>query len=83
MTTNKRLASVMLDVAAEVETASARHRSLASSHEAYAVILEELDEFWEEVRKKRSERDPAAMALELRQVAAMAVRTILDLRLDQ
>jgi hypothetical protein len=42
------------------------------------VILEELDEFWEEVRKKRSQRDPLRMLGELVQIAAMAQRCAED-----
>lgn len=66
--------------AAESELYNARklHSPLNSSHEAYAVILEEVDEFWDEVRKKRSERDPGAMRKELIQIAAMACRAAND-----
>ena len=53
----------------EHEIASARRKHLAfhSQHEAYAVILEELDEFWECVK---ADRDGTR---ELIQVAAMAI----------
>jgi hypothetical protein len=72
---------VTLDVAAEVGRAMELHSPMNSAHEAYSVILEELDEFWEEVRKKREERQPDAMRTELVQIAAMAVRAICDLNL--
>jgi hypothetical protein len=52
-----------------------------SAHEAYAVILEELEEFWEEVRLKREERNPLHMRDELVQVAAMALRAAVELNL--
>jgi hypothetical protein len=52
-----------------------------NQHEAYAVILEELEEFWDECKKKPQNRTPVAMRYELIQVAAMAVRTIIDLDL--
>jgi hypothetical protein len=68
-------------VSAEVVRATKLHAPLNSAHEAYAVILEELDEFKAEVWKKRSERDPSAMRAELIQLAAMAVRAIQDLGL--
>jgi glutamyl-tRNA reductase len=51
-----------------------------NAHEAYAVILEEVEEFWEEVRKKQSERDIRAMREELVQIAAMAMKAAADLR---
>ena len=54
---------------------------LNSAHEAYAVILEELDEFKAEVWKKASRRDLAAMRQELLQVAAMCARTVENLKL--
>ena len=65
-------------VAEELERAQAQHAPMNSSHEAYAVILEELDEYWEEVRKRRSERRPAAMWVELVQIAAMAARAAIE-----
>lgn len=69
------------DVALELATAKAKHPPINSAHEGYAVILEELHEFWLEVMKRKSQRDPKAMKLELIQVAAMAQRTAEDLRL--
>lgn len=50
-----------------------------SAHEAYGVLAEEVDEFWDEVKKKRSKRDPAAMRAELKQIAAVAIRAMTDL----
>lgn len=69
--------------AVEMETkrAVSLHGPMKSAHEAYGVILEELDEFWDEVKKKQSLRDKANMKKELIQVAAMAVRAIADLGL--
>ena len=71
----EQIASEVVD---EVMRAEEMHNPLNSHHEAYAVILEELDEYWEEVRKKRDERDSKAMRTELIQTAAMCVRTILN-----
>jgi vacuolar-type H+-ATPase catalytic subunit A/Vma1 len=62
----------------EIEAARAKHNPINSAHEGYSVILEELDEFWEEVRKKRSLRDKKKMVSELVQIAAMAQRTAED-----
>lgn len=66
--------------AVQVEVARARekHAPINSVHEGYAVLLEEVEEFWAEVMKKRSERDPKRMAEELVQIAAMAMRTAED-----
>jgi NTP pyrophosphatase (non-canonical NTP hydrolase) len=42
-----------------------------SVHEGYALLQEELDEFWEEVKKKTRNRDKKNMILELAQIAAL------------
>ena len=65
----------------ELARARAKHAPLNSAHEAYAVILEELDEFKAEVWKKRELRDHAAMRQELIQLAAMCARAAEDLEL--
>jgi hypothetical protein len=70
---------ILSEIAAEL--ARAHHAPLNSAHEAYAVILEELDEFKAEVWKKQRLRDPAAMRTELIQLAAMAIRAMEDLNL--
>lgn len=63
------------------ETRTGGHKPLNSSHEAYAVILEELDEFWAEVCKRRENRDRVAMLKELIQIGAMAQRAAEDIGL--
>ncbi len=65
----------------EVARARSLHAPYNSSHEAYAVILEELDEFWAEVKKKTRDRDPANMLRELVQIATTAQRAAEDLEL--
>lgn len=59
---------------AELARARAMHAPYTSSHHGYAVLLEEVDELWEEVRKRRQNRDPLAMLRELIQIAAVAAR---------
>lgn len=46
--------------------------------EGYAVILEELDEFWDEVRMQHADQSQHRMLAELVQVAAMARRVAED-----
>lgn len=53
-------------------------RSFNSPHEGWAVIREELDELWDEVRRKGGGRGPEARK-EAIQVAAMGIRYALDL----
>ena len=67
------------DVRQELQDARAKHpKGINSFHEGYAVILEELQEFWEEARKQSACRDEDAMYNELVQLAAMAMRTAED-----
>ncbi len=70
---------VLDEVHKEVRGAAAKHKPLNSPHEAFAVMAEEVDEVWDEVRKRTL--DKPAMRRELIQVAAMAVRAIVDLKL--
>lgn len=72
---------ILREVEDELSRARATHNNMRSAHEAYSVILEELDEFWEEVRRKRDLRSKHAMRRELIQTAAMCVRAISDLAL--
>lgn len=72
---------VLAAIGNEVGRAESMHAPLHSAHEAYAVILEELDEVKAEVWKKHLDR--AALRKELIQCAAMCVRTILNLELGQ
>lgn len=76
------IGTIALEAGNECIRSGGLYGPLHSEHEAYAVISEELDEFWEEVRKKRQVRSPEAMRKELIQVAAMAIRTIYDLKLQ-
>lgn len=57
-----------------------KHPNFNSHHEAYSVILEEMDEYWEEVKKGGSHpRSPEALRAELIQVAAMALKGLVSL----
>jgi hypothetical protein len=62
----------------ELERACMKHPPLHSLHEAYAVILEEVEEFKAEVWKQTRDRDSLAIHDELVQIAAMCARTAQD-----
>lgn len=66
---------------AELQRAQSRFGPYASAHEGYAVILEELDELWTEVKdnKRLPEEQRAALRGECVQVAATALRFMVDL----
>jgi len=72
------LTDVLQDVGDEVDAAFKAHSNMNSLHEAYAVILEELIEFQQEVFKRRSKRDIQALRKEAIQIAAMSIRAIID-----
>lgn len=63
----------------EYDRATRLHGPLANSHTGYAVILEELDELWAEIKKRRHERSTEDMTKEATQVGAMAMRFMVDL----
>ena len=65
-------------VAAELVDARTKHGPQASIHEGYAVLLEELDEVWDEVKKKTKERDMENLLKELVQVASSAQKMAED-----
>jgi NTP pyrophosphatase (non-canonical NTP hydrolase) len=54
----------------------------ASLHEAYAVLLEEVDEVFDIVRQKRGERDAQQLLEELLQIAAVAGKAAHGLKVD-
>jgi hypothetical protein len=58
----------------EVGRANRKHPPMNSHHEGYAVLLEEVDELWDEVK---ADSHDLAIA-EAVQVAAMAIRFIVD-----
>jgi hypothetical protein len=61
------------DVYGEIAQARQIFPPFNSAHEGYAVLLEEVNELWEEIKIKRVNRDAKALRDEARQVAAMAV----------
>jgi len=71
---------IIYAIIAEYERADRIHPNFKSTHEAYAVILEELDEFWDEVKKNKP--DYKNMKKELIQIAAMCIKTIDNFQLE-
>lgn len=61
----------------ELNKAREKHpQNIRSGHEAYGVILEEVDEFWDLVKADAS---PEKMLHEIKQIAAMCQRAAEDL----
>ena len=66
-------------IMAELEFALTNFPPMRSEHEGYAILKEEFDELWDEIKKNPRKRDKAALRKEAIQVAAMACRFIEDL----
>ena len=78
---NEELLNELLEaVKHEFLQATEKFDRFNSAHEGYAVIKEELDELWEEIKKK--DRNDGQMYLEAKQVAAMGLRFMYDLAIN-
>lgn len=64
--------TVIAEVLAECERATTLHGPLKSLHEGYAVLLEEVDELWADIKENRI----AEARAEAIQVAAMAIKIV-------
>jgi NTP pyrophosphatase (non-canonical NTP hydrolase) len=65
-----------IEIAEEIKRARAKHAPMRGAHEGYAVLLEEVDELWDEV--KRRAPDLAAMRKEAIQIGAMALAFVVE-----
>src|SRR5580698_2327086 len=63
--------TVAEEIQEELKNARLAFRDMQSAHEGYAVLFEEVDELWDEIRRKNP--DVAKMHKEAIQVAAMAI----------
>lgn len=77
MQTPAEVSQAVNEVYAELQRTTALYGPFASTHEGYAIIKEELDELWEVIRLHG--QPPEALRREATQVAAMALRFMLDL----
>ena len=66
-------------VVQEYDNAIIMYEPFNSAHEGYAILLEELDELWDEVKKKPNDRDNDNLRKEATQVSAMGLRMVVDL----
>jgi len=70
--------NAIYQVLIEYKSATERFGSFNSAHEGYGVILEELDELWDEIKLKQSKREPDSLFNESKQVSAMGLRFMVD-----
>lgn len=74
------ITSITADIIDEFNRATHKHPKFNSRHEGYAILLEEVEELWEEI-KKNHVKNPEVKATQRKeaiQVAAMALRFIYD-----
>ena len=77
MIDEKKLRTAIAEVRAEYRRARTIHKPMNGPHEAYAVILEEVEEFWDDVKHNRANRK------ELIQIAAMCVAALCEVPLRE
>jgi hypothetical protein len=72
-------AKAIEEIQLEHKRAVSKFGPFASAHEGYAVMLEEMDELWDEIKKSPANRDTQSMRNEAIQLAAMAYRFLIDI----
>jgi len=68
----------MYSIKQERDRAVAQFKRFNSAHEGFAVIKEEYDELWDEIKKKQSIRSNRKMRNEAVQLGAMVIRFLTD-----
>ena len=63
----------------ELDSANNKYPAFHSTHEGYAVLREEIDELWDEIKVSKSTNANRLMVNEAVQVAAMAIKFIENL----
>jgi len=72
---NPAQVKITKDVLAEVQRSLGIHGGFNSPHEGYAIIKEELDELWADIKSQRPSKH---MYHEAKQIAAMAMVMMLE-----
>jgi hypothetical protein len=76
---NHKAADAASDISDELFSAKEKYpENFNSLHEGYAVLKEEVDELWDEIKKKNPNK--ANIYTEAKQVAAMAIRIMVELQ---
>lgn len=70
--------TILNKIHSEYERANSIHPLFNSLHEGYAVLREEVDELWDEIKKKPSRVNPNRINEEAIQVSAMAMKIIIS-----
>ena len=77
---SEKLTISLMEIGNEVNRAKTMFPdNFVNQHEAYAVLLEEVDELWNEIKKNQKAYDLPAQRKEATQAAAMLVRLLVEL----
>jgi GTP1/Obg family GTP-binding protein len=76
---NSKVNKITAEITEELQKAMKKFPSIKSVHEGYAVLLEEVDEAWDAIKKN----DIVHTRKEMIQVAAMAIRFIHDVTMTK
>ncbi len=76
---DEKLANIIYEIIEEFKFATNKFPPFHSAHEGFAVIDEEHDELWDEIKGNKKEGSGERMKKEAKQVATMAIRFIYDL----
>lgn len=72
-----KISEALTEINIEFNKASEEYPEFHSFHEGYSIILEELDEAWDEIKKKK--QDPERIKHEIIQTGAMCIRFLVNL----
>jgi hypothetical protein len=72
------LTTLINEVMDEYISANTKYKMFNSLHEAYAVLLEEVDELWDEIKKKPNAVSSHRVHEESIQIAAMAIKLLMS-----
>jgi hypothetical protein len=75
---DKLLPSILSTLDHNVKMIIRKWAPFNSDHEGMGVLQEEVDELWDEVRKKEHDRNPAFIQREAYDIAAVAIRIIIE-----
>ena len=73
-TTEMKIDNILAEVKNELNNANEMHGNFASYHEGYAVIKEEFEELWDEIKKRNPSK--ADLREEAIQLTAMGLKFI-------
>lgn len=74
-----RMNTIIEAAVAELNRATSIHGPFNSAHEGWAVLREEFDELWDEIKMRENVRSKKKMRTEAIQLAAMAIRFVYDI----